>query len=776
MIELLSPVGDFECLKAAVQNGANAVYFGSNLFSARAFAQNFGKEDLKQAINYAKIRGVKTHLTLNTLIKDEEFEEAFNVAKTAYGSGIDAIIVQDIGLATTLIKSFPDLEIHASTQMTTSNLEGAKKLEQLGFKRVVLSRECSFSEIEHICKNTHIDIEVFAHGALCISYSGQCLFSSMVGRRSGNRGKCAQPCRLPYSLHSISSSNPSKEKFLDKGYLLSPRDLCSLENLPKLIKAGVKSLKIEGRMKSPTYVATVTKIYRKYIDLAYKYINNEISKYEVTLIDKQNLMQVFNRGGFSSGHLQDEPNKKLIYPQKPNNMGIILGKILKYNSNKGLVTAKLENSLSIGDGISFENENTKYTISELMNKNVNIKFSEKGTTVTFGRMKGKIKIGDIIYKITDKELSFEALNSYSKENVKTYLSCSLKIRSNEKITVTVKSLNFGLEEFSEYNYIPEIAKNAPITKEKITSQFNKTLNTCFEFSKIDIDMNEDLFIPTSVLNDIRRTAINQIETKIIDSFKRISNLDKLEFENFALCNLATSSQQKALLLNVLNIDYDYSKLKHFDKIYIPLKYFANKKYEKVLHILESKSKLYIYMPVVIKDRFLPTIKSLVSKALEAFNISGAVVSEMSSINLFKNKDLVANYNFNIFNSYSASEVEKLGFSSVTLSPELTAEELTNISIKDKEIIVYGKIPLMTMSYCLLGKSNRCYKDCKHLCLANDNYYLNDRYNFKFRILPDNIQTLTTIFNSRNISISSISAKFFRYDVLDETIDEINKFA
>ena len=188
MIELLSPVGDFECLKAAVQNGANAVYFGSNLFSARAFAQNFQKQELEQAINYAKIRGVKTHLTLNTLIKDEEFESAFNVAKTAYEFGIDAIIAQDLGLAISLIKSFPDLEIHASTQMTTSNLEGVKSLEKLGFKRVVLSRECSLSEIEHICKNTNVDIEVFAHGALCISYSGQCLFSRMVGGRSGNRG------------------------------------------------------------------------------------------------------------------------------------------------------------------------------------------------------------------------------------------------------------------------------------------------------------------------------------------------------------------------------------------------------------------------------------------------------------------------------------------------------------------------------------------------------------------------------------------------------------
>ena len=301
MIELLSPVGDFECLKAAVQNGANAVYFGSNLFSARAFAKNFDKGELEQAINYAKLRGVKTHLTLNTLIKDEEFEEAFNVAKTAYEFGIDAIIVQDLGLAINLIKSFPDLEIHASTQMTTSNLEGVKRLEQLGFKRVVLSRECSISEIEHICKNCDIEIEVFTHGALCISYSGQCLFSSMVGGRSGNRGMCAQPCRLPYSLLS-------EDKILDKGYLLSPRDLCSLENLPKLISAGVSSLKIEGRMKSPTYVATVTKIYRKYIDLAYKFLNNEISKYEIDENDKKELMQVFNRGEFSTGHLLDSPN------------------------------------------------------------------------------------------------------------------------------------------------------------------------------------------------------------------------------------------------------------------------------------------------------------------------------------------------------------------------------------------------------------------------------------------------------------------------------------
>ena len=762
MIELLSPVGDFDCLKSAVQNGTNAVYFGSNLFSARAFAKNFDKEELEQAINYAKLRGVKTHLTLNTLIKDEEFVDAINVAKTAYEFGIDAIIVQDLGLARFLIKNFPDIEVHASTQMTTSNIEGVKKLQDLGFKRVVLSRECSISEIEHICKNSNIEIEVFTHGALCISYSGQCLFSSMVGGRSGNRGQCAQPCRLPYSLFS-------DNKEIDKGYLLSPRDLCSLENLPDLISAGVSSLKIEGRMKSPTYVATVTKIYRKYIDLAYKYINKDIPKYEIDEKDKQELMQVFNRGGFSSGHLLNKPNKKLVYPQKPNNMGITLGKIIKFNPNKGLVSTKLENSVSIGDGISFENEPTKYTISELMYKDKNIKTGSSGEIVTFGRMKGNIKPGNTIYKISDKNLSSTVKNSLNSENIKVRLDCNLKIKTGQKISVFVKCLNFDIEDNFDFEHIPDIAKNTPITIEKISNQFNKTLNTCFEFNKIDIDLDDNLFIPTSIINEIRRQAINRIEEKILDSFKRKIDL-KLE-NNFT--NEDSSIQEKALLLNTLNINFDYSKLKHFDKIYIPLKYFADKNYTKILKVLENKSNLYIYMPVVVKDRYLSTIESLVKHTINNFKIKGAVVSEMSSVHLFKNMEIIANYNFNIFNTYTAFELNKLEFTNITLSPELTPDELSSIKANNKEVIIYGKIPLMTMSYCLLGKSNRCYKDCKHLCLENNKYYLNDRYNFKFRVIPDNIQTLTTIYNSRNISISNVNATCLRYDILDETINEIN---
>ena len=353
-------------MKAAVQNGADSVYFGANLFSARAFADNFNMEELKKAIEYAKIRGVKTNLTLNTLIKDNEFENAFELAKKAYEFGIDAIIVQDIGFATKLIELLPDLPVHASTQMSIHNLNGVLELQKMGFKRVVLSRELSINEIEYICKNSKIEIECFVHGALCISYSGQCLFSSMIGGRSGNRGKCAGPCRLPYELLE-------NDKKIDSGYLLNSKDLCGLDYIPLFINAGVRCLKIEGRMKSPEYVAIVTKIYRKYIDLALSE-----KPYIIDPKDRKDLLQAFNRGNSSVGHLDSDANKNLVFKDKPNNMGLFLGKVEKYNKNKGYITIKLKENINIGDTISFENETKSYTVSELMENSKNIKDTKIG--------------------------------------------------------------------------------------------------------------------------------------------------------------------------------------------------------------------------------------------------------------------------------------------------------------------------------------------------------------------------------------------------------------
>ena len=515
MIELLSPVGDFECLKAGVQNGANSIYLGSDIFSARAFASNFTLEKLEKAIQYAKIRGVKTHLTLNTLVTDTEFESAMNLAKNAYKFGIDAIIVQDLGLAMKLIKTFPDLPIHASTQMTVHNLNGALELQDLGFRRVVLARELSINEIDYICKNTNIEIETFIHGALCISYSGQCLFSSMLGGRSGNRGKCAGPCRLPFELLE-------NNKRINSGYLLSTRDLCGLEFIPHLINAGVKSLKIEGRMKSPEYVATVTRIYRKYIDLALS--NNE---YIIDENDKKELLQVFNRGMSSPGHLSNEGNKDLVFKEKPNNMGLYLGKVQKYNSSKGYLTVKLNEPVEIGDTISLEKEDGSYKISELMDTNMkNIKHTEIGQTVILGRMKGNIKLSNNIYKMSSKKLNNIAHESYSKENRKILLNCQISIKKNKPIQVTITSAcNIELYKDLKINYVSDIvpleAKTRPLDKNTVITQFSKTASTPYTFKKLDVDLDYNLFIPKlSTLNDLRRTILKLVEQYIHGTMKR----------------------------------------------------------------------------------------------------------------------------------------------------------------------------------------------------------------------------------------------------------------
>ena len=773
MIELLSPVGDFECLKAAIQNGANAVYFGAKSFGARAFASNFDESTLEEAINYAKLRNVKTNLTLNTLIKQNEFEDAFNLAKKAYGFGIDAIIVQDLGLAKELIKNFPTLPLHASTQMTVHNLEGVNLLKELGFKRVVLSRELSLEEINYICKNSDIEIEAFIHGALCISYSGQCLFSSMIGGRSGNRGKCAQTCRLPYEL--IEEKNNKSSSKLDKGYLLSTRDLCSLDYIPKLIDAGVTSFKIEGRMKSPEYVATVTKIYRKYIDLALDKTKN----YEIDNNDKIKLLQVFNRGGFSNGHLNSDENRDLIFKEKQNNMGIYLGTISNYNRNKGLVSTTIQSDLSIGDSISFENEQTKYTISELLNKNQNIKKAKSNETVTFGRMKGNIKQGDKIYKISDKMLSSEAKNSYSKENIKNKLDCKLNIENNKKIEISIFCKQFNCDINYIYDYIPQTAQNSSITKEKILSQFTKTLDTEFEFANFDIYLDDNLFIPVSILNDIRRAGINKIRENIISGFKNNTpnstlNIPLLEnSESYTLPKIS-------LLLNNLNIDY--SNLNAVDKLYIPLKYFISTKYSNILKYFSNNFNLYIYMPTIIRKDCIELSKKTIENSINNLNIKGIVISNLSQLKLLPQSaidlDIVGNYTLNLYNTYSAKYLKDLNFSTITISPELDENGILNLCnnpFEYNELIVYGNIPVMTMNYCVLGNSNKCYNTCQKLCISNNKYFLKDRMGFLFRVIPDNLQTISTIYNSKTTSIKfdNFNVDFVRIDVLDEDTNEIN---
>ena len=787
--ELLVPAGDFNSIVAGVQNGADAVYFGNSLFSARASAKNFDIDEMQKAIKYCKLRNVKTHLTLNTLLLNSEFNDAIDIARDAYEAGIDAIIVQDLGLAKYLINNFKNLSVHGSTQMSIHNLEGVLELQKLGFERVVLSRELNIEEINYIRRNSDIELEVFIHGALCISYSGQCLFSSMVGGRSGNRGKCAQPCRLPYDLVD------EDDNLIDSGYLLSPKDLESLEYIPNLIESGVNSFKIEGRLKSPEYVGTVTRIYRKYIDLACS-----DKPYVIDEKDKKDLLQVFNRGGSSNGHLDPEGNHSLIYKEKGNNIGLPLGEIHNFNKNHGYITVKLLDDIGIGDGIAIDGETGTYTVSELMINGENVKEAEKGTIVKLGRMKGNIKNGRQIYKISSKKMlkDLEPTLDIEKANFKRVpIDCNVEIKKGKPITVKLGSKNnppfyekISIKYVSEL--IPEKATNSPITEDRIIKQFSKLGNTPYCLNSIDIDMENDVFIPSiSELNEVRRTAIEMLQDKVFEKCnEKVHERNDLINTNKNLrIPIIKRKDEKAIsvLLDLINPEYDYEELDDaIDNLYIPLRLFLKPDCEKIIKKLSKKFSIYIYMPTVMKGNYRNIFLNSTLKVIEDFKIQGFVVSNLGEIALLESivksleeYELVANYTLNIFNNHTSKELEELGITTITPSVELPEKDLNDFIANESlytEICIYGRTKVMHTGYCPLGSTNKCRPDCDMKCQNKQKYYLKDRLGFKFRIVPNNLQTVTSIYNSKITSLNPnlFKANSYRINILDENIEEINK--
>ncbi len=601
----------------------------------------------------------------------------------------------------------------------------------------------------------------------------------------GNRGNCAQPCRLPYELYE-------NENLLNNGYLLSPRDNFGINFLPELIKLGIDSFKIEGRMKTPEYVGIVTKFYRKYIDLILEnknkdinYIKNlinhnlDIKNPDTLLTDKEEITQVFNRGGFSSGHLNSEPNHDLIFKEKPNNMGIYIGKIISINPNKGRIKLKLEDTLSIGDRISINDEN--YTVSELMIGNENYQSLEKGNTVTIGRMKGKIFNGTKIYRISSAKLNKSISPTFSeeKEFKKIPLNGELLIKKNTPITLKVWSdIGFykNIQFTATSEIAPQLALNRPISKEKVCEQITKTGNTCFEFENLDINMSNNLFLPIKALNDIRRIALEGLENSVINKFThnlKIKNIDILKQE----ANTNKNNTNISLLLNIYNPEFKYEVLKNIDKLYIPLAYFITPRFKEALKDTTLKFNTYIYMPNILKDNKINSINF--ENLVKEFNIKGFVISHISQIERLQkfNLELIGNYTLNIYNNFSIDFLKDLKLNCYTPSVELDKEDLNEIlsnSTLKSEIIIYGKIPVMTNNYCFLGNSNKCYKNCKRKCESNNIFYLKDRFNCKFRILPSPTYGTTTIFNSKplNLTRKNLNSNSFRIDILDENLEEI----
>lgn len=781
MVELLSPVGDFDCLKAAVQNGANAVYFGGQLFNARYSAKNFDRDGIRDAVNYAKSRNVKINFTLNILLKNNEFDDAIDVVKYIYELGVDAVIVDDLGFAKYIIDNFPGMEVHGSTQMTIHNLDGAIALKNLGYSRVVLARESTLSDIDYICRNANIDIEAFVHGALCISYSGQCLFSSAIGGRSGNRGRCAQPCRMYYNM--LETSDNVSYKNIGKGFLISPRDLCGLDFIPDLIKAGVKSFKLEGRMKTPEYVATVTRIYRKYIDLALS--DNE---YVVDKNDLHDLMLAFNRGGFSKGCLGGDDNHDYVFEEKPSNQGLYIGNISKIDKKNGLISLKTNEPLDIGDTFLVQQEDHKYTISEILKNGSHVKSAAISDLVTIGRVKGKLELGDKVFKINSSIISKEIKEFNSHEHVKIPLVANFKALIGKPLELEVASLDepgntyFGLSASVSSEIQPIEAISNPISKERLIEQLNKTTDTNFEFKQINIEMDDNIYIPKiSSINAIRRDALNALYQKGINNFTRILP-SKLHSTKLIHQHVFPSIRTYSVLLNSIDTSMDYSSLKNVDRVYIPLKFFIKKEFESKLLEISQFTNCYIDIPTIVRDNFRNVFYNNFDEKVNKFNIKGLVISNLSGIEFMMKYvgklDIVSKYTLNIYNNHTIDELKKVGVNRVTISPELDTETIIDLcdnSSLSTEFLVYGKLPVMHIQYCPLGKSNKCYPTCSMKCKTSNRFYLEDRLGYKFEFVPDNMQTITKIYNSK---INSIDYAKFPFDsclisITDEdNLDEI----
>lgn len=724
--ELLAPAGNIDSFKAACIGGADAIYMGLSKFNARNMAENFDLQSYIDCIEYAHFRGVKVYLTLNTLMNNSELEEALELLIRLYSKGLDAVIVQDIGLATIIHKIIPDLPLHASTQMSIYSLDQVKFLESMGFKRVVLARELSIDEIKNICLNTNLEIEVFVHGALCVSVSGQCLLSGTIGNRSANKGTCAQPCRMKYSLCDIAGN-----KVIQNQYLLSKKDIYGIGQIKELKEAGVYSFKIEGRNKTPEYVLGVTKMYRKYID------NNQ----NITNTDKYVLKQLFNRNGLSEGYLNGVSYKESITTLSPKNTGVYLGKVISVYKN--YIKIKLRQEIDLHDGIEIYSgedviSNIVTCIKDEKGKIVNEKVGI-GESVYLGDFKTKVKVGSKVFKTSSNALNKSLRDEYTRVNKRQKIQLEISVLSNKKISIHVKKLNINII----YDYIPQIANKKELTQFDIEEAFSKTLDEPFDFEGSTIKLDKKIFVPISVLNDIRRNTVERIKKTLKidkDISKVYSKLNDLKDEiKENILNLENvNNKENSYFIYKYNKDVNYIdmyiqkyNLKP-DIIYINfLDFYKNK--EEILNKYKLKIDIYLYLPNYVGPNLNKIIKQNIEEYLKE-GIKGFLLGGFEYYNIIRNLrtsynfKIIADYSFNITNIVSAYFMQNIGFDKITPSVELELSEYMYISKKICSEAVTDIVTTMTSRYCILGSfigGKSKFNSCSHPCKKS--YYLKDMY-------------------------------------------------
>ena len=650
-MELLSPAGDRASLIAAVQNGADAVYLGALGFNARRGADNFAGDALKEAVDYCHLRGVKVYVTLNTMVRQDELEELERTVNEIYLAGADAFIVQDLGVAEIVRRMAPGAELHASTQMAVHNVQGVKKLMEMGFSRAVLAREMTFEEIRE-CADTGMPLEVFAHGALCVSCSGQCLLSSMIGGRSGNRGMCAQPCRMKYEMGDR------------EGYLLSPRDLMTADVIEEFFKAGVHSLKIEGRLKRPEYVAVVTGIYRRAIDGE-----------RITEKDINELRQIFNRGGFTRGYGTGAEETTLMFRERPNNAGVVVGKAQKNG------TVALDTDIDPADILVLRGAG----------EDVPVKISGKrGERVScVGAYKGM----SLVRLVSEEQLN-RARATWENENRPVAVSARLVLKVGRPMELEVSAGRFtACVTGSEV----QAAAKRPLDPERVEAQIKKTGGTAFVIENIEMDADGNAFAAISEINNLRRDALEKLSGMLCPMERAEGKMGQVRcLEKAALKKPVLRAQSGSVkaLMEAMENGADEAV-------------FAPEDMRKLDDALVMDS-FYLAIPQVMRGEELDRINTWAWENAE--KIKGVYIANLSHMALEWPGRKIADYPMNIANEVAVWEA---GCDEFSPSVELTAKQIGNLG-GEKDIIVHGYLPLMQLRHCpnravndIPGKHSAC---------------------------------------------------------------------
>lgn len=738
--ELLLPAGKPDALRAAVANGADAVYLAGNSYGARANAGNFDESEMRSAVKLCRKYGVKIYVTMNTLIAEEEMSDALDYAKFLYDIGVDGLIVQDIGLLKAIQRLLPEFRLHGSTQMTIHNVRGAKWAYEQGLKRVILSREITLKEIQLIRASVpDLELEVFCHGALCICYSGQCLMSSLIGGRSGNRGQCAQPCRLAYDFIDA-YGNVLTDK---PAHLLSPKDMNTLDELKSLIDAGVCSLKVEGRMRRPEYVATVGRVYRHAID---HIINGEkpLSDNDYNIVK-----QVFNRE-FTPAYLNGNPGRDLMSYEKPNNRGTFLGRVKKTNGK--IITLSLENDLSLDDGIEIwvkVGGRLGSTVSDLRVHGEQTEHAFRGQLCEI-MLPGRISVGDRVFKTYDSKLMRSAMNSYEKLDDDIPLDFKVKASIGEKLEISATdSLGHEIKAVSPFTV--EEAQKHPADYDSIKKQLSRLGGSGYCFHGLTVEMDGNVMIPASVLNQLRRDIVMEFDCGTFDRYPAVKNYHFQENKRELLELNSERKKNNEPLLTVKVSDFFQlcSALEGgADRVYYAPHFgfaFPDEETLKELKIYNERyeGQLYYALPQVTQDGKNKSLNQQIENALNA-GFTGFAVGQASDIGLKGEypeiKTVVADFSANVFNRYSAEELFNGGFDMITVSPELNKEQLEHFAKGPgkKEIIVHGAMHMMVSRHCVIGALAGKQKNsvpCGYHCRGGK-FYLNDRMGMNFPVIGD----------------------------------------